>query len=228
MTRNVMLLVVIATISVLILAGVSKVLDAHDKAELRATGDSLRLHIAGTNVERDQLRNDSIVNAAWRDSVKILTDSLRSDLNEADEAAPAIVQARDSARATIQPGDLSPRALNMILLERRVAESTLNRYTLEHSLRLNLEARSVIDSTELAQVRALIATVTGERDTAMSLVARHEARLDFNLWRFLGDEIPQLLACGGGGAVVAELYEGKVLVGAGIGVAACLVKEAIF
>ena len=227
MSRTTMLVIVIATISVLILAGVSKVLDARKIDGLLSSGDSLRLENAATNVELDRFKANAMEFAAWVDSVEYLTDSLRSDLEEADTAAPAIIQERDAARAKL-PDDLTPAARNMIKLERGVAESWRTRYNLTYRLLGIADSTNARVTKQNRAAQILIRTLRAERDSAMSLVARHEARREFNLWRWFGEEVPQMMACAGGGALAATIYDGNALVGAGIGLAACLVKSAVF
>lgn len=228
MSRTMMSAIVIATISVLILAGVSKFLDTREKAELRAEGDSLRLHIAGTNVVLEQYGADTLAFAAWMDSTDRVNASLRVDLQSIQRATRVVVQARDSARTTIALDTLTPQLRMMIKLERDAAASFRNERDVERSLRLSVDTQFAQLRERMRVAELLIWTLAAERDSAMVLVARHEARFDFNLWRFLGDEIPQLMACAGGGMTVATINDGDLLIGAGIGLAACLIKTAVF
>ncbi len=222
MTRNIMLLIVLGTVSVLILAGVSKVLDSREIDELKAAATSLRLHVAATNVRLETYSADSVHFAAARDSFDLLNASLRHDLKLARGRTRVVVVSRDSARATIEIDTLTPQLRNMIVLEREAAVSfRRERDILARSVR-NLEAKSVIDSTELAQLGALIRAVRAERDSAMKIIAGHEGRLGWSFGKLFQD-LPRKAACAGAGAIVAEINDGEVLLGAVIGLATCLV-----
>ena len=226
MTRNIMPLVVLGTVSVLILAGVSKVLDNRKIDELKAAGDSLRLHVAATNVRLETYSADSVHFAVARDSFDLLNASLRHDLKLARGRTRVVVVARDSARATIEIDTLTPQLRNMIVLEREAAVSFRRERDILARRVQNFEARSVIDSTELAQLGALIRAVRAERDSAMSIIAGHEGRLGWSFGK-LFEDIPRKLACATGGAIAAELNDGKALTGAAVALGVCLAVEAI-
>ncbi len=227
MTRNTLLLIVAAVIGLLTFAGVSKFLDTRTKAALEAAGDSLRLHIAATDARLEAYSADSARFETEREQFDAVESSLRADLEVAEGKRQVVIVSRDSARATIQIDTLTPQLRNMIVLEREVAVSfRRERDILARRVR-NLDARAVIDSTELAQLGALIRTVRAERDSAMTIIAGHEGRLEFNFFRNLFQDLPRKAACAGAGAIVAEVNNGKALTGAAIALGVCLAVEAI-
>ena len=227
MSRN-MRLAVIAVVGLMLAGTVSKVLDGREKAALRATGDSLRLEVAATNVRLDAFSSDSVRFQAFRDSSERRASSLRNDIRRVQGRGRVVSASLDSARLTVRIDTLAPALRDRILLEQEMAQSFMQERDLERKLRISTEIELDAFRIRLLAAEGLIFALRGQRDSAMVLVGRHEARFTFNLWRFLGDEIPQLLACAGGAAVVATLYDGNEVIGASIGLAACLVKSAVF
>ncbi len=227
MTRNVMMAIVIAVIGLLVFAGVSKFFDARKIDALTDAGDSLRLHIAGTDVRLDAYSADSVEFEAKREEFRALESALRADLKTAEGRTQVVVVSRDSARVTIDIDTLTAPLRNLLNLERKAAVSyRRERDILARRVR-NLEAKTVVDSTELAQLGALIRTVRAERDSAMTIIAGHEGWLGWSFAKLFQD-IPRKLACAGGGAIVAEVNNGKALTGAAIALGVCLAVEAIF
>ncbi len=227
MTRNMMALIVLAVLVLLIGAGVSKYLDSRTIDALEVAATSLRLHISATDVRLEAYSLDSARFQTVRDSFRARESSLRADLKTAEGRTTVTIVSRDSARATIEIDTLTPQLRNMIVLEREAAVTfRVERDILARRVR-NLEAISVIDSTELAQLGALIRAVRAERDSAMTIIAGHEARLEFNFFRSLFQDLPRKAACAGGGAVVAEVNKGEVLTGAAIGLGVCLFVEMV-
>ncbi|KKM77408.1 hypothetical protein LCGC14_1370260 [marine sediment metagenome] len=228
MTRNTLLLIVAAVIGLLTFAGVSKFLDTRTKAALEDAGDSLRLHIAATDARLEAYSADSARFETEREQFDAVESSLRADLEVAEGKRQVVIVSRDSARATIQIDTLTAPLRNLLTLERKAAVSfRRERDILARRVR-NLDARAVIDSTELAQLGALIRTVRAERDSAMTIIAGHEGRLEFNFFRNLFQDLPRKAACAGAGAIVAEVNNGKALTGAAIALGICLAGEAIF
>lgn len=226
MTRTVLTLAILGCL-VFIGAGVSKYLDSRTIDKLEVAADSLRLHIAATDVRLEAYSADSTRFEAMRDSFRLVSSSLRADLKSARGRTRLVIESRDSARATIRIDTLTPQLRDMIVLEREAAVSfRVERDIFARRVR-NLEARSVVDSTELAQLGALIRAVRAERDSAMVIVAGHEARLELSFFRSLFRDLPRKAACAGGGAVVAAVNNGKELTGAAIGLGVCLFVEAI-
>ena len=227
MTRNAMLIIVAATIGLLTFAGVSKFFDARKIDKLKDAGDSLRLHIAATDVRLASYVTDSTNFAAARDSFDILSASLRHNLKIAKGRTRVVIVSRDSAFATIDIDTLSAGLRNLLAIQREVAVSfRRERDILARRVR-NLKARSVTDSTELVQLGVLIEAVRAERDSAMIIIAGHEKRLEFNFFRSLFQDLPRKAACAGAGAIVAEINNGKALTGAAIALGVCLAVEAI-
>ena len=226
MTRTGILWVLAACFAFVILSGISKYLDSRTIDALDVAADSLRLRIFATNLRLDIYTIDSARFQAQREQFRARQSALRHDLKLARGRTRVVIVSRDSARATIEIDTLTPQLRNMIVLEREAAVSFRRERDIERGLRLNLEARSVIDSTELAQLGALIRAVRAERDSAMSIIAGHEGRLGWSFGK-LFEDIPRKLACAAGGAIVAEINDGEVLLGAVIGLATCLIVGGI-
>ncbi len=227
MNRNVMLLIVAATFALLSLAGVSKFFDGRTISSLEAAGDSLRLRIAATNVRLDAYSADSTRFLVVRDSFELLSASLRADLKSARGRTRVVVVTRDSARATIDVDTLSAGLRNLLAIEREAAKSFETERDLERELREKTQAQLARTSARLREAQGLLWTVMAQRDSAMSIVAGHEKRLGWSFAKLFQD-IPRKLGCSAGGAIVAELNDGEVLLGAAIGLAACLIAEGIF
>ena len=228
MSRNAMLLIVLATISVLILAGVSKVLDAGKIKELKADGDSLRLENAILKPRLEAFHADSAIVYTRLDSLASHNRRVEADLVRANRRTETAIVRRDAARADIDIDTLTAPIRGLLVLERQASEAFRDELATTQTALDSTRAENALLKPRLDEAEALVFSLNNQLDGAMSLVARHEARLTFNLWRFLGDEIPQLMACAGGGAIVATLYQGNELIGAGIALTMCLMKEAIF
>lgn len=226
MTRTVLILATLA-VMLFIGSGISKYLDGRTIDALEVATDSLRLRIFATDLRLDIYTIDSARFEAKREQFRALESSLRADLKTANGRTRVVIKSLDSAYATIDIDTLSAGLRNLLAIQREVAVSFRRERDIFARRVRNLEARSVIDSTELAQLGALIRTVRAERDSAMTIIAGHEKRLEFNFFSKLFQDLPRKAACGVGGAIVAELNEGEVLLGAVIGLATCLVVEAI-
>ncbi len=225
MTRTVMSLVLLGCL-LFIGLGVWKYLDSRTIDKLQAAADSLRLEISATDVRLEAYSADSTRFQAVRDSFQVLSDSLQADLERAKGRTRVVIVSRDSARATIDLDTLTAPLRNLLTLERKAAVSFRRERDILARRVGNLEARSAIDSTELAQLNVLIRAVRAERDGAMSIIAGHEKRIGWSFAKLFQD-IPRKLACAGGGAIVAEVNDGNVLLGAVIGLATCLTIGAI-
>ncbi len=228
MTRNVMLLIVLGTISVLILAGISKLLDARTIDELEQDGDSLRLENAVLKPRLERFQADSATVHTRLAALASHNRRLEADRERASQRTDTVTVLRDAARADIDIDTLTAPVRRLLRLEQEVSASLRDELATTQTALDSTRVENALITPRLNEAEALVVSLKHQRDGAMTLVARHEARLDFNLWRFLGDEIPQLGACAGAGGLAATVYEGNVLVGAGIGLAMCLVKEAVF
>lgn len=222
-----MFLLVLAT-SVLVLAGAFRAFDVRQMGMLRASGDSLRLVAAATSARLEAFAIDSVNFAEAVAGFDRRTASLLAELVAAGPALRAAIASRDSARATVALDTLTPQIRAMIGLDRAVAASFRTERDLERALRVSGDAMLARLRERLRRAETLIPALAAERDRALALVSRHEARFDFNLWRLLSEETPQMMACAGGGMAVASINDGDLLIGAGIGVAFCLLKSAVF
>jgi len=222
MTRNLLALIVLAVLMLIVGAGVSKYLDGRTIDALEVAADSLRLEMAATDLLLLIYSADSTRFETEREQFRALESSLRSDLRSAEGRTRLVIVSRDSAFATIDIDTLSAGLRNLLAIQLEVAVSFRGERDILARRVGNLEARSVIDSTELAQLGALIRAVRAERDSAMTIIAGHEARLEFNFFRSLFEDLPRKAACAGAGAIVAELNDGQVLVGAAVALGVCL------
>ena len=227
MTRTVLTLAILGCL-VFIGAGVSKYLDSRTIDKLEVAADSLRLQIVATDVRLEAYSADSTRFEAEREQFRTLESSLRADLQAATGRTRLVIESLNSAQATIDVDTLSAGLRNLLAIQLEVAESYRSERDIMARRVRNLEAKSVVDSTELAQLGALIQAVRAERDSAMAIVAGHEARLEFNFFRSLFQDLPRKAACAAGGAIVAAVNNGKELTGALIGLGVCLAVEAIF
>lgn len=75
--------------------------------------------------------------------------------------------------------------------------------------------------------RLLVFQLQTERDSALDLIGDYQRQLNPGFFRRLFKDLPQKMACGAGGAAVAAFNDGDVLLGAGIGLVACVLVGAI-
>lgn len=80
---------------------------------------------------------------------------------------------------------------------------------------------------QLDASRRLVFDLQAQRDSALVVGRALLAQVRPGFWRGLWADLPQKIACGAGGAVVAAFNEGDVMLGAGIGVAVCMAVKAI-
>ncbi len=227
MTRTTLLLVILGCL-VFIASGVSKYLDGRTIQNLRERETVMQV-VAGESDKRQavlmaQLATDSVV----RDSLEQLSVALRLDLQRARTQRVRIVRVRDSTRATIDPDTLSAGLRNLLTLEREVAESFRFELDLERTLRQRAEQQITNLLERQRALRFLLLDVTAQRDSALSLAGDAIAAVSPNFFAKLFQDIPRKAACVGGGAIVAELNDGKVLTGALVGLGVCLAVEAIW
>lgn len=225
MTRNIMMVMVVGAIALLVGSIAFKVLDSRTIKDLRERQTVLQV-VASASDKRQavlmaQLVADSI---AYADTI----GTLRSNLQAAQTQRVRIVRVRDSTRATIDPDTLSAGLRNLLSLERGVAES----FRVERDLERDLRKMADVQVAQLLErqraLRLLLLDVTAQRDSALVLVGDAIAAASPNFFRDLFKDIPRKLACAGGGAVVAEVNNGKALTGAAIALGICLAVEAIF
>ncbi len=224
MSRNVMFLIVAAVIGLLVFAGVSKFFDVRKIQDLQER-EAVQQFAASESDKRQAVLMAQIVadSIAYADTI----GTLRSDLRTAQTRTVRIVEVRDSARATIQEDTLSAGLRNLLELERGVATS----FRVERDLERELRERAEVQIAKLVDrqraLRILLLDVTAQRDSALVLVGDAIAAASPSFFAKLFQDIPRKLACAGAGVTVASINDGDLLVGAGIGLAACLLVEAI-
>ncbi len=224
MSRNALLLIVAL---VVLLVG-SNWFHTARGTDLKADGDSLRLENAALKPRLERFQADSATVHTRLDALANHNRRLEADRERASQRTDTVTVLRDAARADIDIDTLTAPVRGLLRLEQQVSAALRNELAITRTVLDSTRAENALIKPRLDEAEALVVSLKDQRDGAMTLVARHEARLEFNLWKFLGDEIPQLGACAGGGAIVASLYEGQALVGAGIGLGICLVKSAVF
>lgn len=223
MTRGLM-----AVIGLLVLAMVlTSIASRYEIDGLETQLDSIGLVSAATDVLISQVRQDAASDSVRADSVEAVLEAVRSRLQVAQTVARAAVVRRDSAWATVDPDTLDPGCRNLLALERGVAESEHVELDLERQLRISAEAelariRPILDTTRL-----LLFAVQAERDSSLAVGRALLAQLNPGFWRGLLADLPEKVACGAGGATVAAFNDGDVMLGAGIGLAVCLVVGAV-
>ena len=215
------------TIFLISLAGVVNRVQWNTDQELRDTATVLRVEVKQTN-ERLNL----FTMRAAQDSVTIaiLQEDLRLLEGKADNAATSTSEAvalRDSTRATFREDTLPASFRNLLDVERAVAESRLRELNIAGAHIVKLDSIVRIETTRANVATSLLWTVQAERDEALSIIRSYEKRLEFSLSRLLFRDLPRKVACAGGGAAVAAMNKGDVLVGAGVGLIACLLMESI-
>ncbi len=227
MTRTGTLWILAACFAFVILSGIARYLDSRTIEDLR-NREALQRTAAAVSDERNavlaaQLTADSLA----RDSLELVNATLRLDLQRAQTQTVRVVQVRDSARATIEEDTLSAGLRNLLTLERGVAESFRVERDLERELKEGAEQQIATLLERQRALRILLLDVTAQRDSALVLVGDAIDAASPSFFRGLFKDIPRKLACAGAGGIVAEVNEGEVLLGAVIGLATCLVVEAI-
>ena len=219
--------IVVATVLVAVGAGIFTSTALRTKQDLRDRATELRVTVRATNEDLDLLRI-----RAQRDSFVIV--GLRADITQLEEAADAATLStrealddREAARSSIQEDTLAPALRNLLLTERTVAQSWKRELRIAQARIIKLDSIVTMESTRADEATSLLYAVRLERDTALDLISAHEKRWDFSLSRLLFRDLPRKAACAGGGAAVAAMNRGDVLVGAGVGLLACLLVESI-
>ena len=226
MTRTVLSLAILGC-ALFIVLGVWKYLDSRTIDRLEAAASSLRLRISTTNARLKTYSVDSARFETERQQFHALEAALRADLNSARGRTRVVTESRDSAFATIDVDTLSAGLRNLLAIQREVAKSFKAERDLERELREKVLAQLARTVVRLRKAEVLLSTVIAQRDSAVSIIAGHEKRLEFNFFRNLFQDIPRKLACAAGGSIVAEINEGDVLLGAVIGLATCLIVGGI-
>ena len=227
MTRNVLLLATLAVV-LFIGAGISKYLDSRTIRDLRDR--EMALHFTANESDKRQavlmaqLATDSVV----RDSLARFNKRLRLDLERAKTQRVRIVRVRDSIRATIDVDTLSPGVRNLLGLVRGVAESNRVGWDLERELRKMAEVQVAQLLKRQRALQLLVLDLQAQRDSALSLAGDAIDAAAPSFFRSLFQDLPRKAACAGAGGVVAQLNDGKVLVGAVVALGVCLAVGGIF
>ena len=202
-------------------------LQVERKQDLRDRATELRVTVRATNEDLAILRI-----RVQQDRFVIV--GLRADITQLEEAADAATLStrealddREAARSSIQEDTLAPALRNLLLTERTVAQSWKRELRIAQARIIKLDSIVTIETGRADAATSLLWAVRQERDTALDLVSAHEKRWDFSLSRLLFRDLPRKAACAGGGAAVAAMNKGDVLVGAGVGLLACLLVESI-
>jgi len=212
----------------LVAAGIFKIIDQRKISELEEAGTALRLQVAATDVDFRRFISGAVRHEAVRDSLARVASTLRSELAAERYRQGEIAGELEVARTTVEIDTLTPQLRNLIVLEREMATSYRDERDIFEGLYINSQRALAQLQERHESLEALVWLVRDERDSALVLVSAWEKRLEFNFFRWFGAEVPQKLACAGGGAAAAAFYDGQVLVGAGIGLTVCLIKDALF
>lgn len=219
----------IVLVAMIIVVGLtSKIVDSRTNKKLEARADSLELGSAVTDVLIDQLRQQVADDSTNADSVTAMYVALRDSITNAQETTATAIVRVVAVRSTIDEDTLTAGLRTLLTAEREVCKACAVERGLE-------KRRADKAESELSRIRPrfessqlLLFRVQGERDSALKLVSDYQRVVDPGFFRRFFKDLPQKAACAGGGAAVAAFNDGDVLLGAGIGLAACLVVEAVF
>ena len=216
---------------VLILMAISRISSAITAAgdeELLDRVASLRAEAEKSDVVIAAAAERAIADSIWRDSATAHVAELEGALR-ARERAHAVDRGRlDSARATVDEDTLSADLRGLLAIERRVADGFRIERDLGAQILATTRAQLAREEAARAELALLVVTLAAERDTALAVIATFEQRISFNLWRWIGAEIPTLVGCATGGAIASAIAKGNLLVGAGVGVASCTLVRVVF
>ena len=223
-TGKILLTVIIAGV---VMVAVASQLPTHRDLELRDQATELRVTVRQTNEELDLFRSRSS-----EDSTTIVR--LQADITQLEEDADAAalstrtaLDVREAARSTIQEDTLAPALRHLLLTERAVAVSYKRELLVAHARITRLDSIVRLETARADNATSLLWAVQAERDAGLSIISAHEKRWDFSLSRLLFRDLPRKAACAGGGAAVAAMNKGDVLIGAGVSLIACLLVESI-
>ena len=223
MTRNVLLLATLAVV-LFIGAGVSKYFSNRTIDRLKDRLATQEIAAIKTDARQATLMAQIVADSiAHADAIS----TLRSDLDTAQTRTVRIVQARDLASATIDPDTLSAGLRNLLDLERGVAESFRAELFIERELRKMAEVQVAQLLKRQRALQLLVLDLQAQRDSALSLAGDAIDAAAPSFFRSLFQDLPRKAACAAGGAIVAEVNKGEVLLGAVIGLATCLVVSGI-
>ncbi len=221
-------LVIIALAAAFIVSAVVNVLRGDKIRKLDERTDVLELEAVASDVRESQLHAQLARDTVWNDSIAQENTLLRQDLRAAQRGSTRIIVRVDSIFATIDEDTLPAQIQEAFAVQREALAACRVECDLTVALLVNREAQLARIGPRLDSTLVLLHERSTQLDTALVLIGEYQSIVSPNFFLNLFREIPQMMACAGGGALVAELYDGKVLVGAGIGLAACLIKSAVF
>ena len=201
--------------------------DAAD-AELLDRVDSLRTEAAKTDLVIAAAAAREITDSIWRDSATALVAELGDSLRGRERVTRALRGRLDSARATVDEDTLSAGLRALLAIEREVADGFRVERDLGAQILATTRAQLFREEAARVELSRLVVTLVAERDTALAVIATFEQRIEFNLWRWLGAEIPTIVGCAAGGAIASAIAKGDLLVGAGVGAGSCVLVRAVF
>ena len=195
---------------------------------LRAQTDSLKLTAAATDVLVDQVRQQAAQDSVRADSVELAYAALMIDLDAARRRTARVIIRVDSVRLTVDEDTLTAGLQALLAAERAVCEACAAERDLER-IRANSDEEALRRIRPLFNdTRLLLFTLQRERDSAFTIIGGYQNQLDPSLFRRFFRDLPQKVACAASGAAVAALNDGDALVGADIGLAGCILIDAIF
>ncbi len=228
MSRNVMFLIVAAVIGLLAGGGVSKLFSTRVVDELKERLSVQSVEAAATDVLIGQIRQ-----RAANDSMRAVADSiekahLRRDIVTARRRSVRATVRLDSIAATINEDTLTTGVQDLLAGQREVCKACAEERDLERTRADKAESELSRIGPRFESNRLLLYRVQAQRDSALVLAGDAISAASPSFFRDLFKDIPRKLACAGGGAVVAEVNNGKALTGAAIALGLCLAMEAIF
>ena len=183
-------------------------------------------------VEIGALALDSFRVNAVQDSISIARlqgeiTLLEGEANVAHLETLDALSLLEGARLAVREDTLSPALQNLLRVERAVAESYRVELTIADARITRLDGIVRLTTTRADDASRLLWLVEQQRDTALSIVADYERRLEFSLANLLFQDLPRKAACAGGGATVAAFNKGDVMLGAVIALVTCLAVESV-
>lgn len=228
MTRNTLLLVIAGCLGLLAFSGISKYLDSRTIADLKDELSIQKVDAAAADVLIGQVRQQAAADSTRADSVEVVNAALRRDIVTARRRSARVIVRVDSVRATIDEDTLTTGLQTLLAAEREVCKACAAERDLERIRADKSESELRRIQPRFTSTRLLLFRVQAQRDSALALAGDAIAAASPNFFAKLFQDIPQKLACAVGGAIVAEVNDGKALTGAAIALGVCLAMEAIF
>ena len=198
------------------------------RSELRGRVDSLRTEATKTDLVIAAAAERAISDSIWRDSATAVIAEVEAELQARERLTRAMRGRLDSARATVDEDTLSAELRGLLAIERGVAEGYRVERDLGAEILATTRAQLAREEAARAALARLVVTLAAERDTALAIITTFERRIEFNLWRWIGAEIPTIVGCAAGGAIASAIAQGDLLIGAGVGVTSCVLVRVVF